>query len=339
MPAQHIRAEFDALSQIARSFRRQSDDTRKSLRKLQRNMGTLQGGDWIGVGAGKFYEEMDADVLPAITRLGEAMESSARITDQIGKILKEADEEASRLFRDGGLLAMIAAGAGTLGGAIAGGIAAAADAIANAVAVDSLFRGASSKKDAPSSITIPDGLNEGSKGAWKDSFPGGKEQEQGGILIRTKDGEYKFIRGDPGTGGTWDVNYDDIGDNELVGTVHTHPYDSGDTDVPFSKGDISFFFDSDLKAKNMEEMMMVQSGDGQFMLARTAEFNKLVDGKSAAEISKLNGEMESTFDKAVADGKTNGLSFAARHDAAVKAVADKYNLLYYKGKDGNLKLQ
>jgi hypothetical protein len=234
---------------------------------------------------------------------------------------------------------MIAAGVGALGGAIAGGIAAAADAIANAVGVNSVFSGTSSKKDAPSSITISDDLNDGAKGAWKDSFPGGHEQEQGGILIRTKDGEYKFIRGDPGTGGTWDVNYDDIGDNELVGTVHTHPYDSGDTDVPFSKGDISFFFDSDLKAKNMEEMMMVQSGDGQFMLARTAEFNKLVEGKSAAEISKLNTEMESTYDKAAAAGKRKGLSFAARHDAAVKAVADKYNLLYYKGRDGNLKLQ
>jgi WXG100 family type VII secretion target len=334
-----MRAEFDSLKQMARIFRRQADDIQKSQKKLQRNMSTLQAGDWIGVGADKFYQEMEADVLPAVKRLGRAMDSGERVTNQIAKIWEEADEEASRLFGDDGFLAMIAAGAAALGSAVAGGIAAVADAIANAAAVNSVFSGNSSKKDAPSSISIPDSLNEGAKGTWKDSFPAGHEQEQGGILIRTKDGEYKFIRGDPGTGGTWDPNFGDIGDNELVGTVHTHPYDEGDTDVPFSKADISFFFDSNLKAKNMEEMMMVQSGDGQFMLARTAEFNKMVEGKSAAEISKLTSGMESTYDNAVAAGEKKGLSFAARHDAAVKAVADKYSLLYYKGKDGNLKLQ
>jgi WXG100 family type VII secretion target len=330
MPAKHIRVDFDALKQIARSFGRGSDDTRNMLRKLKQNVSGLQSGDWIGVGADKFYQEMESDVIPAISRLGKAMDSGANAINQVAKIMEEADEEASRLFGEKGLLAMLSAGAGALGGAIAGGIAAAADAIANAVAVDSVFSGNSSMKDAPSSITMPDELNKGAKGAWKDSFPGGKEQEQGGILVRTKDGELKFIRGDPGTGGTWDVNYDDIGDGELVGTVHTHPYDSGHTDVPFSKGDIEFFFNSDLKAKNMEEMMVVQSGDGQFMLARTAEFNKLVEGKSAAAITTLTNEMGSTYDKAVASGKKSGLSFAARHDAA---------LLYYKGKDGNLKLQ
>lgn len=340
MPPALFRAEYDALERIARSFRQQANETQKTQRKLKGGLDTLQGGDWIGAGANAFYREMESDVLPAVARLARAMESSADTTAHIAKISKTAEEEAARLFKGEGALGMLAAGAEALGEAIAGGLGAAATAISKAAQqvadTDAILTGSHSKDDAPSTINLPDTLDKGMKDAWKNSFPGGHEQEQGGILVKTKDGAYKWIPGEAGNAGSWTPNFEDIGDNEFLGPGHTHPYDSGDTDVPFSSGDIRNLFNP---SEGSRRMTMVQSGDGQFVLSRTPEFDAQLKGKSDAELTQLRTEMTSTYDKAVAAGKKEGLSFAERHDAAVKAVADEYDLLYYKGKDGNLQLQ
>jgi WXG100 family type VII secretion target len=338
MPAPHIRADFDILSQIVQIFGNRSDSTVGIFGDLSRTMDILQSGDWVGVGATRFYEEMSSDVLPAVRRLAEALEESAKVTHLIMRILEEADEEASRLLKSDleEIANFLAFGAGLISIAAMG---ASAMAAAEKAGVQSVFSGTSSKASAPKSLSLPKPLNEGMNKGWKDSFPGGKATEQGGILVETKDGTVKWIRGKTGTYEDWSPNFEDIGKNKLVGTGHTHPYNSGATDVPFSSGDIDDFFRSDLDGKTSERMMMVQSGDTQFVLARTKEFNNLVSGKSTAEINRLKAEMTKTYDDTVASGKTKGLSFAARHDAAVKAVAEKYNLLYYKGKNGNLTLQ
>ena len=352
MAAPRIRSDHDSLAQIAQNFQRQTDNSRKTLQQLKQNMDALQAGDWIGKGATAFYQEMNSAVLPAMQRLISALELAQRTTQQISQIMQTVENETALLFREDGT-AGGAGGAGAAGGSGAGGASgggasgsaggssggASGGGAGAPASVNDVFKGDLSKSKAPSKITLPDTLNKGMGEAWKDSFPGGHEQEQGGILVRTKDGAYKWIRGKGTSGDNWSPNFGDIGDNELVGTGHTHPYDSGPTNVPFSSGDIDDFFRSDLGGKTSEEMMMVQSGDGQFVLARTAEFNKLVEGKSKTEIATLKAEMEKTYNDAVATAKSKGASFPERYDAAVKAVADKYHLLYYKGKDGTLVLQ
>jgi len=65
-------------------------------------MATLQGGDWIGQGARAFYHEMEQEVLPSLQRLANATKQAHRVTLQISRIVKEAEEAASRLLSSEG---------------------------------------------------------------------------------------------------------------------------------------------------------------------------------------------------------------------------------------------
>jgi WXG100 family type VII secretion target len=369
-----IRSDHSTLNQIARQFSQQAEATAQATRLLQSRMDVLQSGHWVGSSADKFYAEMNGAVLPSLQRLSKSLESAAQTTTKISQIMKQTESDAAAIFKFdahakekplgagigavvGGVIGTVVAGPlGGLAGAALGGI------IGNSVTnssggsggsatgtggsasaggtgtVDSVFTGASKQADAPSKITLPKTLDDGMQSAWKDSFPGGHEQEQGGVLFKANDGTLKWVRGPGDNGGSWTPNWGDV-KGDLLGTGHTHPYDSGHVNVPFSDGDIEGFFQSDLKGSTMEKMMTVQSGDGQFVLARTDEFNKLVSGKSDAEIATLKTDMAKTYNDAVTASKASGAAFPDRYDAAVKAVAQKYHLLYYKGKNGSLDLQ
>ena len=124
MAAPKVRSDYDALNQVAQSFRQQAEATARSLQQVRSQKETLQGGDWIGQGATAFYSEMDSQVLPAVLRLQRALEESARITGEISRIMKQAEEDAARVLKGDGKSGGAAAGGGAiLGGAIPGGAA------------------------------------------------------------------------------------------------------------------------------------------------------------------------------------------------------------------------
>lgn len=139
MPAEKVRADYDALKNLVQSFKQQADATAQSLQSLKGRMDTLQGGDWVGQGASAFYAEMNDQVLPTIRRLHSALQTSADITQQISQHMKTAEDEAARVLRGtgagaAGVLGASAAGglAGAVGAAGMGAVGAAAGAAANA---------------------------------------------------------------------------------------------------------------------------------------------------------------------------------------------------------------
>src|SRR5579859_980518 len=91
MPGPKVRADYDALKNVAQGFSQQADETAKSLQSLQGQMETLQGGDWVGQGATAFYAEMNDQVLPTIKRLQSALQNSADITQKISQAMKTAE--------------------------------------------------------------------------------------------------------------------------------------------------------------------------------------------------------------------------------------------------------
>lgn len=99
MPAPRVRSDYDLLSQIARTFGAQSDNTQKSVQSIRRQMDTLKNGDWVGKGATQFYQEMEQNVLPALTRLVNALRQAGQITAQISALMKGAENDAASCFR------------------------------------------------------------------------------------------------------------------------------------------------------------------------------------------------------------------------------------------------
>lgn len=126
MPAPRIRGHYDELNRMSRMFSREASQLSGMLRRLKRQIGTLQGGEWVGKGAQAFYREMENDVLPSLTRLEKAMEAGSRTTTAILNVLRNAEEDAARLLRGDGAGGAAGAGAGGGAGAGAGGAGAAA---------------------------------------------------------------------------------------------------------------------------------------------------------------------------------------------------------------------
>jgi len=177
-------------------------------------------------------------------------------------------------------------------------------------------------------FAVPAELKAGLKDAWDASFPHGKSQEHGGILVRKADGTLEWRAGNAGTSGTFQINYGDLKSGEtLVASAHTHPYDAsegGHRDVPFSGGDLANM------VTGAESQKFVQSGDSVFRAAKTEEFEKLV---KASNPDTLKTEMKATFNTAL--GGATG-SFQDRVEAGVKAVCEKYHLEYFKGTGDSL---
>jgi WXG100 family type VII secretion target len=98
MSAPTVRSDYDQLKNVSQSFSSQADTLNGMNQNLQSCMETLQGGDWIGQGAQAFYKEMGDSVMPTLKRLQNAMQESARITQQISQVMKEAEENASKCF-------------------------------------------------------------------------------------------------------------------------------------------------------------------------------------------------------------------------------------------------
>ena len=122
MSAPLIRADFDSLAKISQIFGRHAAEIQQSNQRIQRQVDTLEGGDWIGKGANAFYREMGTEILPSLKRLSAALQVADRLTRQISKIMQDADPEAAALFRLGLApgLGLGAPGAGLAAGATDG---------------------------------------------------------------------------------------------------------------------------------------------------------------------------------------------------------------------------
>ncbi|MEW5857473.1 MAG: DUF4157 domain-containing protein [Cyanobacteriota bacterium] len=199
---------------------------------------------------------------------------------------------------------------------------------------DTVADGNLKQADAPDKLKLPEELTEGMQEGWDKSLPDGKSQEQGGLLVKDKDGDYKWKPGKPGKSGSFSPNYSDQDKDEtLVGVGHTHPYDAsegGHTDVSFSGQDLARL------VYVKDRIAVVQSGEGQFVASRTVEFDKMLEKLDDAGKKKMFDEMKKTYDDALSSAKGK---FQERVEAAVKAVCSKYHLVYYKGKNSKLTKQ
>jgi len=69
------------------------------LQRVRSSMGQLENGGWIGRGSQAFFSEMDGKVLPASNRLQQALGEASRSVKEIAQTIRQAEEEASAVFR------------------------------------------------------------------------------------------------------------------------------------------------------------------------------------------------------------------------------------------------
>ncbi len=99
MSADIIQVQYDQLEQIAVRFGQQAEVAAQTQGRVQQSLRALQSGGWEGRGAAAFFGEMSSEVLPALSRLGAALQQAQQVTRQISSVLRAAEEEASQPFR------------------------------------------------------------------------------------------------------------------------------------------------------------------------------------------------------------------------------------------------
>ncbi|MCB0168514.1 MAG: WXG100 family type VII secretion target [Anaerolineae bacterium] len=94
-----IQADYEQLEQIAGQFANQGEATEALLQRIRQHFQPLENGGWIGRGAEAFFKEMNGELLPALTRMGTALELANRTTQEISQEVNQAEEEAANLFQ------------------------------------------------------------------------------------------------------------------------------------------------------------------------------------------------------------------------------------------------
>jgi WXG100 family type VII secretion target len=97
--ADEIRADYEQLEQVSNKFAQQSQEIQQMLQKVRNSMQKLENGGWIGRGSDAFFSEMNGQVLPASTRLQQALAEANRSVKDIMNTVYQAEEEASSVFR------------------------------------------------------------------------------------------------------------------------------------------------------------------------------------------------------------------------------------------------
>lgn len=196
----------------------------------------------------------------------------------------------------------------------------------------SLVRGAAPERWAPNSVQLPANVVSGLDDAYTRSM--GDGNEHGGNIVRRGE-NYSARATEHGAPNTFDVDEKNVGrGNTFVGSYHTHPDTKkpGDQNTTFSGDDLGNLVGDDRRVS------LLRSSKDTHMLAKTKEFDEMV--AKAEDHQALSDQMKAAYEAAyqkAMGGTTDPNKHAAAMDAATKATAQQYHLLYFSGRGANLK--
>jgi WXG100 family type VII secretion target len=94
-----IRAHYDELDQVSTQFSNLAQVVQDMQQKVNASYGKLRDKGWIGMGAEAFFGEMETLIFPATNRLGQAFDQASQTTKKISQSVRQAEQEASNLFK------------------------------------------------------------------------------------------------------------------------------------------------------------------------------------------------------------------------------------------------
>lgn len=105
MSAETIQAQYEQLDQLAKRFQSQAEANQQLLQTVRQRADALREG-WQGSGSEAFHREMDSVTYPAMNRLTHALTEGSRVTMQIARLMKDAEEDAAAPFRQNGAVGL-----------------------------------------------------------------------------------------------------------------------------------------------------------------------------------------------------------------------------------------
>jgi WXG100 family type VII secretion target len=96
--AEKTELNYDQLQGFIKAFETEAEEILNLTKQTHSHVDHLHGGEWIGKGADKFFSEMHSDILPALNRLVQALNTASQTTRQIAEIFNSAEEETQGYF-------------------------------------------------------------------------------------------------------------------------------------------------------------------------------------------------------------------------------------------------
>jgi WXG100 family type VII secretion target len=98
MAAETVSIDYEQMRQIRSEFDDECTKMDRVYSRINEQLETLRGGEWASDAASKYYQEMDNEILIALTKLIRALNRSAEISNAIIAELEAAEEEASNMI-------------------------------------------------------------------------------------------------------------------------------------------------------------------------------------------------------------------------------------------------
>lgn len=93
---------YDDLFQFEKRFQQEGEEYAALLSKTRQMVHDLEK-DWVGLGAEKFFNEFEGEMLPGLQRLQEGLLFAAETLANVRKIFDEAENESGQQFEEGRL--------------------------------------------------------------------------------------------------------------------------------------------------------------------------------------------------------------------------------------------
>jgi len=87
-----FRVDHIMLTQLVGNIFQHAATVEDVIKLLSGPFETLRGGDWIGVGADKFYQEMENAIFPGLQVLNQSLNDMAHHSGNAAKLTAEAEQ-------------------------------------------------------------------------------------------------------------------------------------------------------------------------------------------------------------------------------------------------------
>lgn len=184
----------------------------------------------------------------------------------------------------------------------------------------------------PGELHLPPGVEERLEELWRWSLSEPERPEWAATLVVNESGE--LVAAHPVTGQSGGVNPEAPQTGEtLVGYLHTHPYESGLTDMAFSGQDLASFL-----GDKKDQIEIVRSGDGVFALVKTADTSHIrwpwVKGQI---VQKVDNDFAIAYESITSqngDGRSSDLAAQNALIAVNQEMCARYGIALYAGRAG-----
>ena len=91
---------YDDMNSIVGKFKTEAQEIDGMLKQTKGKVESLHNNQWVGQGSEKFFSEMESLVLPAVSRLVDALNHAADIAQKIADTIRRFDEETKSFFNN-----------------------------------------------------------------------------------------------------------------------------------------------------------------------------------------------------------------------------------------------